>query len=116
MGMYDHVRLNNVIFGDDQGHIGQTKDLQEWPTMDDYEINPEGRLIHIEVNYEDQSDPNAKPGSLESFLGCMTPVPTGEITDLNFHGFVWVWGKGAAHQWCCKFTDGNLVSIEKITR
>ena len=112
MGLFDYVKLNHPMFGDDRGHEGQTKEFSD-PFMEHYEINEAGRLLHPEVEYEDRSDSNAKPGSFESLAGCMTPVPTGEITDMNWHGYIWVWGKGD-YEWKCKFTDGQLVSAEKV--
>lgn len=112
MGLFDEIKLDHPMFGEDRGHIGQSKDFDD-PFMEDYEITPEGRLLHIDVTYEDRSDPNAKPGSWESLSGSMTPVPTGTKTDQNWHGYIWVWGNGD-YEWRCKFTDGVLVEAVKV--
>lgn len=110
MGLYDYVKLNHSLFGEDRGHVGQCKCID--PLMEDYEINESGRLLHIIARHEDQSDPKAKDaiGRLE---GSMTPVPTGEVEDMNWHGYIWVWGNGD-YKWRCKFTDGVLVGAEKV--
>lgn len=112
MGLFDYVRLNHPLFGEDRGHCGQTKEFPN-PYMETYEITEAGRLIHEDVKYEDHSDPNAESGSLESIRGLMTPVKTGTNTDQEWHGWLWVLGKGDYH-WKCKFTDGQLVSAEKV--
>lgn len=108
--MFDYVKLNHPMFGEDRGHEGQTKEF-DLPYMESYEINEAGRLLKTEVRYEDQSDPTKE--GLERFVGLTTPVPTGEITDMNWHGWFWVWGSGD-FRWRCKFTDGQLVSVEKV--
>ena len=51
----------------------QTKDLE--PLMlDTFRIRVDGMLEHQDYDIEDQSDPNAKAGSLESLGGICTPV------------------------------------------
>lgn len=110
MGMFDYVELDNPMFGEDRGHKGQTKEFDN-PYMENYEINEAGRLLYTEVKYEDRSDSKAE--GILALAGGATPVPTGEITDMNWHGYLWGWGKGD-YKWKCKFTDGNLISAEKV--
>lgn len=112
MGMYDEVKLNHPMFGEDMGHIGQSKDTPN-QFLDDYEITPAGRLVLCEdYVLEDHSDPTRE--GLAALVGCMDRVPTGKgPIDTDYHGYLWVWGKGN-YRWQCKFTDGYLVSAEKV--
>lgn len=111
MGLFDYVKLNHPMFGDDCGHEGKTKEFLD-PYMEHYEINETGRLLYEETRIEDHGDKSAPEGSIARLSGCMTQVPTGEHADMNWHGYLWVWGKGD-YMWKCKFTDGQLVAAEK---
>ena len=116
MGLFDTIRFNHPLFGQDRGTEGQTKDLENG--LDYYEITPEGRLVRDDYTIEDRSDPS-KPG-IEGLIGCMTRIPSGK-TDINYHGYLSAIALGLngtadqpyAYDWKCKFTDGNLVSAEK---
>lgn len=102
MGLFDYIKLEHDLFGEDKGNTEQTKDF-ECPYMEEYVITEGGRLCFVDYAVEDRSDQTAERGSIRSLAGCMTHVPTGAMTDLNYHGYL------NAGQWRCKFTDGNLV-------
>lgn len=108
MGLFDDVKLNHDMFGEDKGTSGQTKDFPD-PYLEKYEITEAGRLVKPDFKYEDKSDPNAPKGSIASIRGMLTPVYSGTFTDMYWHGYLDV------GDWRCKFTDGQLVSAEKIT-
>lgn len=108
MGMFDYVRCDYPLPSqEDVGQEFQTKDFDA-PFLRHYVITADGRLIRPVVNYEDHSDPTAPAGSFASLRGLMTPVPTGEVEDLNWHGYV---------EFGCyraKFTDGKVVEIVEV--
>jgi len=103
MGMFDYVKCDYPLpRAEDVGAEFQTKDFDN-PFMEQYIITAEGRLTKPKVRYEDRSDPKAE--GLMAFCGMMTPVPTGEIEDLNWHGYLHFGDYKA------KFTDGKVVEI-----
>ena len=105
MGVLDDVLCNNDRFGDHKGETHRTQSLHPVFPGSTYEITSRGRLELLECTYEDRSDPNAA-GCLR--LGrMMTPVFTGQRSDVALHGWVEFPGFGRA-----KFTDGNLVAFE----
>ena len=105
MGVLDDVLCNNDLFGNHKGATHFTQSLHPVFPGSTYEITPTGRLELLECNYEDCSDSNA-PRWLR-FVGMMTPVFTGERSDVALHGWLYFPGFGRA-----KFTDGNLVAFE----
>lgn len=112
MGLFDWVELECELPKEISHLAGwQTKDLDD-PYMRKVKITKEGRLLLETFHYEDKSEPNAKPGSLESVFGCQTPVHEG-WEDLNFHGIFHFHELDGARLIICaaKFTDGNLVGI-----
>lgn len=118
MGLFDTVIPEFQLPDADAVNVDwwQTKDFDD-PYMENYKITSDGRLLHEEVHYEDHSDKNAPPGSFESILGCMTPVHERWV-DLNFHGILNFYGtakpSGEWFEYNAKFTDGTLVSIERL--
>lgn len=105
MGVLDDVLCNNDLFGDHKGETHSTQSLHPFFPGSTYEITPSGRLELLECNYEDRSNPNAT--GLQRFFGMMTPVFTGQRSDVALHGWLDFPGFGRA-----KFTDGNLVAFE----
>jgi hypothetical protein len=140
MGMYDRVIVECPLpdAGADIVKEWQTKDF-EAPYLENYKITEGGRLLHERIHYEDRSDPNAPKGSLKRIIGCMTSVHDG-WEDMNYHGTLNFYGDahtgellaismrpetfgqdlnhpGEKPEWFeynAKFTDGALVSIERI--
>ena len=105
MGVLDDVGCNNDLFGDHKGETHCTQSLHPVSPGSTYEITPTGRLELLECTYEDRSDPNApRWGRL---AGMMTPVFTGQRSDVALHGWLEFAGSGRA-----KFTDGTLVAFE----
>lgn len=96
MGMFDFVKLDHPMFGEDRGHRGQTKDF-DCPSLETYGIDKDGRL-HSPSERFDLDEGAPIPA---------TPEP------MDYHGYLWVWGKGD-YKWKCKFTDGLLVAAEKV--
>lgn len=105
MGVLDDVLCNNDLFGDHRGETHRTQSLHRVFPGSTYEITPTGRLELLECTYEDRSDPNA-PRCLR-LGGMMTPVFTGQRSDVGLHGWVEFPGFGRA-----KFADGTLVAFE----
>lgn len=133
MGMFDYIRCE-VPLPDGFDHDGdlQTKDFD--CEMVEHVITKGGRLLLDKGHYEDvpiaeRKYPNAEPGTLESMCGIIRRVP--RMEDANFHGEIY-FNAGKSHKldskgWCdgkdlevryykAKFTDGNLISIERIER
>src|SRR6266404_1726604 len=92
MGMFDYIKTemplpDNPTPPDCEWF--QTKDV---PTaalfMEKWIIRSDGKLMKLGVRYEDQSDPNAPKGSLESVIGIMTaiPDPSEDKVMEDFHG------------------------------
>lgn len=74
MGLFDYVRCHYPLPVEGANELEyQTKDM-DWPYMDRYEIRADGTLWKEHYDTEDRSDPNAEPGSIDSFIGCMTRV------------------------------------------
>ena len=105
MGVLDEVLCNNDLFGAHKGETQWTRSLHPVFPGSTYEITPAGRLELLEGTYEDRSDPNA-PRWLR-LGGMMTPVFTGQRSDVTLHGWLEFPGFGRA-----KFTDGTLVGFE----
>ena len=115
MGMFDYVTCQYPLPGlaDSSAMEFQTKDFD--CQMETYKISATGRLLKETYHIEDRSDPNALAGSLKSILGCATRVKDGEV-DLNFHGVLNFYD-GWKDEWVefnAKFTDGVVVSIERV--
>lgn len=105
MGVLDYVLCNNDLFGDHKGETHCAQILHPVFPGSRYEITPTGRMELLECTYEDRSDPNA-PRWMR-LGGSMTPVFTGQRTDVEPHGWVEFPGFGRA-----KFTDGTFVAFE----
>jgi len=119
MGMFDNV-IPECPLPDEAAKLvreWQTKDF-EWPGMDKYRITPEGRLMEEVYHVEDRSE-RALTGQGDEFAGCMSRVHEG-WKDMNYHGVLNFYGS-TSHDWHgewveydAKFTDGQLVSIERV--
>lgn len=105
MGVLDDVLCNNDLFGLHKGETHYTASLDPVFPGSTYEITPAGRLELLECTYEDRSDPDAK--GWDRLGGILTPVFSGERTDIGIHGWINFPGFG-----CAKFTDGTLVAFE----
>lgn len=105
MGVLDVVVCNNDLFGDHEGETHHTQSLHPVFPGSTYEITPTGRLELLECTYEDRSDPKAP--HWRRLAGMMTPVFTGQRSDVALHGWLEFPGFGRA-----KFTDGTLVAFE----
>ena len=106
MGTFDDVVCNNDSFGEHKGETHFTQSLHPVFPGSTYEITPMGRLELLECNYEDRSDPKASRWL--RFVGMMTPVFTGQRSDVALHGWLEFPGFGRA-----RFNDGTLVSFEQ---
>lgn len=91
MGMFDYMECEMPLPSDPAPPVNvvfQTKDVptdQLW--METWVISTEGRLIKKGVRYEDRSDPNAEPGTIDSIIGCMTSVEVPENDkQIFYHG------------------------------
>src|SRR4051812_35953293 len=110
------------------------------PWLENYKITAAGRLLHERYRCEDQSDPQYPLGSLGRLAGCLSRIHEG-WEDTNFHGILNFYGnkytgdlmvisfeegelgKDILHpdpaewfEYNAKFTDGQLVSIERICK
>jgi hypothetical protein len=86
MGVLDDVLCNNDIFGDYKGETHCTQSLHPVFPGSTYEITPTGRLELLECTYEDRSDRNAV--GCQRLGGMMTPVFTGQRSDVALHGWL----------------------------
>jgi hypothetical protein len=120
MGLFDYIRIKMPLPADPPPpsvEFFQTKDvptLQLW--MEQWTIEADGRLIKHGVRYEDRSDPNAKPGSLESIIGSMTSVPEPEQDEIVPHHGDICFGHfdTQSNQWweyTARFTEGICTRI-----
>lgn len=123
MGMFDYVRCEKPLPGLTEKIKLQTKDMPD-PSLETYTITSEGRLIYHSVKYEEVPleerffyKPGMDPTSLEALAGSIRVVPDGDV-DTNWHGHLNFYGRdstGNYHEFNAKFTDGQLVSIERIS-
>lgn len=118
MGMFDYVRVEYPIDAP-QDIEWQTKSMPAlW--MDTYVISKDGRILHEEYDLEDHSDPNAEPGSFESFAGCMTRVNRRLVEMPDFRGEIRFYGypdrKSRESWWeySALFKDGRLIDIKRL--
>lgn len=94
MGMFDYVRSEYPLPGtqvEDTAILSnlQTKDLQDWPSMDTYFITENGELEVETYRVEDHSDPNAE--GISRLIGMMTRIPTGR-EKVDFTGVIRFYG------------------------
>lgn len=123
MGMFDWIKCE-VPLPDGWDAPGglQTKDLENMLTT--HTITKEGRLLEeIVVDWrllpkEERTYPDAEEGSFNSMIGCMEYIK--ETRDANFHGYLHFHGWDSKteifHEYRAKFTDGQLMGIERIQR
>ncbi len=125
MGMYDHVGFDCEL-PDNAHEICGNKD---WQTKDFSCVMEEirienGRLVHDqwhgeEVPAKDRPYPDAEPRTIRAFAGSIRTVIDEKSVDMNHHGFFnfYTIGPKPDEEWFeynAKFTDGNLVSIERV--
>lgn len=120
MGVFDYIRCRKPLPADPAPPAIEWFQTNDVPTeqlwLEKWTIEADGRLIKHGVRYEDRSDPNAEPGSLESIAGCMTAVPVPEEDaaiedfhgDLEFHHFD---KEGGWWSYIARFTEGRCVRI-----
>jgi hypothetical protein len=105
MGVPDDTLYYHDLFGDHRGETHFMQSVHPVSPGPTYEINPTGRPELLECTCEDRSDPNA-PHWLR-LAGMMTPIFTGQRSDVALHGRVVFPGFDRS-----KFTDGTLVGFE----
>lgn len=123
MGMFDYIRCEVPLPDGFEGEL-QTKDFGD-SAMVTHIITKDGRLLTDNgpdewVPEAERRYPNAKPGTFESMCGILRHIPKHE--DANFHGIVNFYGSEGRsedgtyrwHEYNAKFTDGQLVGIEKV--
>jgi len=132
MGMFDEILCEWPLPDPEvQDHVFQTKDLLNM--LDRYTITKEGRLIWHRTRLEnvpEEERPYWGTPDWESpimrLAGMYRSVPVGDV-DLNHHGYLDFYtsrGKpdtegDSDYQWYgyrAKFTDGVVVSIERVER
>jgi hypothetical protein len=110
MGLFDHIEVAGSLIGSPaESLVFQTKSLD--CMMENYRISKLGRLEMQEYTIEDRGDKAAPAGSIQRIAGCKTHVPTGVWRDLNWHGFIEFHDIESAY--VAKFTDGQLVNVER---
>lgn len=108
MGMFDNVECEVPLPDGLVGQVFQTKDF-DMPSMDTYTIRADGRLIRKRNSFylpdwEQDQPPETEDVNFHGFLNFYTS--SGERSDGS-----WQW-----HEYKAKFTDGQLVDIETVTR
>jgi hypothetical protein len=141
MGMFDMVIVEFSLpdAGASEVKGWQTRDFPD-PLLENYKITADGRLLRERIHYEDRSDPQYLIGTFERLAGSMTSIHDG-WDDVHFHGILnfygnkysgelrmiscapETFGKDLLHpepaewfEYNAKFTDGQLVSIERVAR
>ena len=141
MGMFDRVIVEFPLpdAGASVVKEWQTKDFPD-PDLENYRITADGRLLHERIHFEDRSDSQCSVGAFSLLAGSMTPIHEG-WDDLCFHGILnfygdkysgelrmistarETFGQDLLHpepaelfEYNAKFTDGQLVSIERVLR
>lgn len=139
MGMFDILIVEVPLPDAGAAEVREwhTKDFAD-PFMENYKITADGRLLHERIHLEDRSDPQYSIGSNKRFVGCSTRIHEG-WDDVHFHGILSFQGdensgetrlisftadgvgKDLFHpepaewfEYKAKFTDGQLVSIERV--
>jgi len=114
MGMFDYVTH--------EGRRYQTKDTPD-QYLSEYRI-VNGRLIGDEWHMEtvpkaERPYPDAPEGDIRSFIGSMCRVIDKADIDLNWHGYLDLVPDCGDQEgfvdYRAKFTDGNLVSFERVS-
>jgi hypothetical protein len=103
MGMFDEVICELPLPDGWEHPVFQTKDFDE-PYLDKYVIRADGRLIRKKPWYESdiKNDTDTNCHGLLRFYSY-----EGDANDATPIGDRW-------HEYEAKFTDGNLVKIEKV--
>jgi len=125
MGMFDYVKCDYPLPDPEaQGMSFQSKCFD--CEMHEYTITKEGRLIHhdfeTEMTPEDElpeENKNAEEGSIFKLWGIMRTKPGSERdVDMNYHGWFNFYEYTSDHKWYeynAKFTDGKIVSVERVS-
>ncbi len=125
MGMYDDIKCEYPLPDKQvQNKVFQTKSLQ--CNLDSYTITKEGRLIWHKYRYETVPEEErpyyGKPewnDPLLQLAGSTKSILVGDI-DVLHHGIIGFYtfiADGVGEKWfeyVAKFTDGQIVSIERI--
>ncbi len=129
--MFDNVNVNiKLPDGYESKHGFQTKDF--YNEMEDYEITSAGRLVKHHYEYEstpeDELPYKDSANPIMRLCGCIRRKEDSyRKIDLDFHGILRFYDydnlaetngydEKLWHEYSAKFTDGILVSIEKLTR
>jgi hypothetical protein len=112
MGMYDHLRCEYPLPAPNANDLDfQTKDTPaQW--LDDYLIDKDGQLFHVEYDTEDQSDPKAE--GIMRFAGSMARVNERRVLVTDFTGEICFYdypGRGEWIEFCSYFIGGKLQSV-----
>lgn len=131
MGMFDNLKCLYPLPVDGVNALDyQTQDIQDWPTLDNYEIREDGTLWHQVYDTEDQSDRGKwlaeHPGEpepefpLSAWCGCMARinprwVPEPFTGDVNFYDLLGdPNGKSGWIEFRASFADGALKDIQLV--
>jgi len=114
MGMFDYITH--------EGRRYQTKDTPD-QYLSEYRI-VNGRLLGDEWHTEsvpkaERPHPDAPDDSFLALVGCMRRVIDKADIDLNWHGYIDMVpdiGDDDDADYRAKFTDGNLVSFERLSQ
>lgn len=122
MGMFDTVRLVGHTLPDD----GDKYREKAWWQTKDFDCQMEevriqnGRLVQDRVHYEEvpkAERPHPNDDGLLGMMGSLRTVVDEKDIDMNFHGIMefhtYISETKESFHYHAKFTDGNLVSIER---
>ena len=126
MGMFDDLLVEVDLPDGYTGKAFQTKDLD--CTLSTYKITSDGKLVREVIDYETVPDderppePPADAHWLDKIRWLHTDKrETGRHWDvIEHHGYIFFYnyekidGEMVWHEYRAKFTDGQLVNIEKI--
>ena len=116
MGMYDQLRCEYPLPAPGANELDyQTKDTPaQW--LDDYVIDKDGQLFHVEYDTEDHSDPNAE--GIMRLVGSMTRVNERRVPVTDFTGEICFYDLTKEGEWIefsSYFISGKLQSVTLLT-
>ena len=118
MGMYDYIRCEHPLPDGSLplGRVFQTKDTDA-QFLDDYTIRADGTLVHHTTRIEDTPKdklpyPDAPKGSLLSYCGIITRVPTGDEV-VPFHGCLRFYDETSKYE--ALYDRGRLIRIDAVS-
>jgi hypothetical protein len=124
MGMYDYLKIstNKLPLSDSEKlAIGenpnwQTKDFE--CKLSTAEITDDGKLKYLDFRYEWDENIKSRSFELTGKLGGLVTKDEHWIELNDFHGYIRFYGnvKNVYYEFKAKFTDGQLVNIERVSR